>query len=177
MKQWFPLANLNSSLYLSHKWPQQCSVCSSGAFKFARLIPCCDVRYDFHLKSMFDSGHVFFISFVFIFAYWCPTRFHVVQDLLTLPGHPSFLVGFMLFFISFLYNALWIVVFPFVILRLSFVLYVLLWFTASYYPFVIFKLFPLKHAMFPIHENKQISNIKNNMLWYYAMIGGCDITI
>jgi hypothetical protein len=31
---------------------------------------------------MFDSGHVFFMSFVFIFAYWCPTQFHVMQDLL-----------------------------------------------------------------------------------------------
>jgi hypothetical protein len=75
---------------------------------------------------MFDSGHVFFMLFVFIFAYWCPTQFHVMQDLLTLPEHLGFLVGFMRSFISILYNVLWIVVFPFVIFRLPCVLYVLL---------------------------------------------------
>jgi hypothetical protein len=47
-------------------WPQQCSACRSGAFQFARLVPCCDVLYDIQVKSMFDSGHVFFMSFVFI---------------------------------------------------------------------------------------------------------------
>jgi hypothetical protein len=98
LKQGFPVAKLNSSLYLSHKWPQQCSVCRSGAFKFARLVSCYDVLYDFHVKSIFDSGHVFFMSFVFIFAYWCPTQFHVMQDLLTLPEHLGFLVEFMQFF-------------------------------------------------------------------------------
>ena len=98
LKQGFPVAKLNSSLYLSHKWSQQCSVLRSGAFKFARLVPCCDVFYDFHVKSMFDSGHVFFMSFVFIFAYWCPTQFHVMQDLHTLPEHRGFLVGIMQFF-------------------------------------------------------------------------------
>jgi hypothetical protein len=46
LKQGFPVAKLNSSLYLSHKWPQQCSVCRSGAFKFARLVSCCDVLYE-----------------------------------------------------------------------------------------------------------------------------------
>jgi hypothetical protein len=49
-------------------FPQQCSVCRSGAFKFVRLVPCSDVRYEFHVKSMFDSSNVLFISFVFISA-------------------------------------------------------------------------------------------------------------
>ena len=155
LKQGFPVAKLNSSLYLSHKWPQQCSVFRSGAFKFARLVPCCGVLYDFHVKSMFDSGHVFFMSFVFIFAYWCPTQFHVMQD--TLSEHRGFLVGSCISFIGFLYNVLWIVVFPFVIFRLPCVLYVLLWFTASYYPFGIFKLFPLKHVMFSVTKIKKVS--------------------
>jgi hypothetical protein len=48
--------------------------------------------------TMFDSGHVVLMSFVFIFAYWCPTRFHVVEDLLTLLEHICFLVGFMLLY-------------------------------------------------------------------------------
>ena len=98
LKQGSLVAKLMSSLYLCHTWSQQCSVCRSGAFKFARLVPCCDVRYDFHVKSMFDSGNVLIMSFVFIFAYWCPTRFHVVQDLLTLPEHTWFLIGCMLFY-------------------------------------------------------------------------------
>jgi hypothetical protein len=50
-------------------------VCRSGAFKFSRLVPSCDVRYDFHVKLMCDSGRVLFLLFVFIFVYWCPTRF------------------------------------------------------------------------------------------------------
>ena len=98
LKQWSFAAKLTSSLYLCHTWPQQGSVCRSGALKFARLVPYCDVRYDFHVKSMFDSGHVLLMSFVFIFAYWCPTRFRVVEDLLTLLEHICFLVGFMLLY-------------------------------------------------------------------------------
>jgi hypothetical protein len=90
LKKRFPVASLKSSLHLSHKWPQQCSVCRSGTFKFSRLFPCCDVRHYFHEKSKFDSGHVLFIAFIFIFGYWCPTRFDVVQDLPNFPEHPCF---------------------------------------------------------------------------------------
>ena len=113
LKQGFPVAKLKSSLYLYHKWPHQCSVWCSETFKFARLVPSWDVRYDFHVKSMFDSGHVLFMSFLFIFAYWCPTRFHVVHDLLTPPEHPCFVVGSCCSIISFLYNVLWVIVCPF----------------------------------------------------------------
>jgi hypothetical protein len=62
-------------------------------------------------------------------------------------------------------------------LSLTFVLYVL-WFTASDYPFVIFKqLFLLKHAMFSIQENKQRFNIK--IICYNTMqvLWEIDITI
>jgi len=106
LNQGSPVAKLKSSLYLSHKWPQQCYVCRSGEFKFARLVPCCDVRYDFHIQVMFNSGHVFFLSFVFIFAYWCPMGFHVVQDQLTLPMHLGFLVFCIMFYGS-LFFLLW----------------------------------------------------------------------
>jgi hypothetical protein len=90
LKKGLPVALLKSSLHLCHKWPQQCSVCRSGAFKCSRLFLCCDVRHYFHEKSMFDLGHVLFIAFIFIFGYWCPTRFDVVQDLPTFPEHPCF---------------------------------------------------------------------------------------
>jgi len=103
LTQGSPVAKLNSSLYV---WPQQCYVCRSGAFKFARLVPCCDVRYDFHIKVMFNSGHVFFLSFLFIFTYWCPMRFNVVQDQLTLPMHLGFLVFCIMFYGS-LFFLLW----------------------------------------------------------------------
>jgi hypothetical protein len=53
---------------------------------------------------------------------------------------------------------------------LTFVLYVILLFTASDYHFGIFKLFSLKHVIFSIQENKQRFNIKNNMLYYYVRI-------
>ena len=48
-------------------------------------VPCCDVRYDFRIKTMFGSSlptvgcrmvHVLFKLFVFVCAYWCPT--HIV---------------------------------------------------------------------------------------------------
>ena len=138
LKKRFPVASLKSSLHLSHKWPQQCSVCRSGAFKFSRLFPCCDVRHYFHEKSMFDSGHVLFIAFIFIFAYWCPTRFDVVQDLPTFRSTPAFKWGSCWMIISFLYNVLWIVICPFVIFHFTFVLSVL-WFTVSDYPYGIIK--------------------------------------
>ena len=49
---------------------------------FAFLIPCCEVRYDFRVKMMFDLSwlpvlqevHVLFMLFVFIYVYWCSTR-------------------------------------------------------------------------------------------------------
>ena len=49
---------------------------------FTFLIPCCEVRYDFRVKMMFDSSwlpvlqevHVLFMLFVFIYVYWCSTR-------------------------------------------------------------------------------------------------------
>ena len=49
------------------------------------LVPYCDIRYDFRVKTMFDScvltpicfveGSVLFMSIVFIYVFWCPTRF------------------------------------------------------------------------------------------------------
>ena len=154
LKQGFPVAQLNSSLYLSHKWPQQCSVFRSGAFKFARLVPSCDVRYNFHVQLMCDSGHVLFVSFVFIFIYWCPTRFMWCSICLPFRSTPVFQWGSCWYIISFLENVLWIVVCLFVLFLLPFVLCVLLWFTASDYPFGIFKLFSLKHVM-----SKKINNV------------------
>jgi len=47
-------------------------------------VPCCDIRYDFRVKTMFDScfltpisfveGSVLFMSIVFVYVFWCPTR-------------------------------------------------------------------------------------------------------
>jgi len=46
------------------------------------LVPCCDVRYDFSIKTMFGSSlppvvcrksHVIFILFVLVNVWWCPT--------------------------------------------------------------------------------------------------------
>ena len=52
---------------------------------FTFLVSCCDVSYDFHLKTMFGSslftfvmwggGSCFIYIVVFIYIYWCPTRF------------------------------------------------------------------------------------------------------
>ena len=47
---------------------------------FRFWVPCCDVRYNFHIKTMFGSSlppvvcskaHVLF---VFVYIYWCPTQ-------------------------------------------------------------------------------------------------------
>jgi hypothetical protein len=49
------------------------------------FVPCCDVCYDFHIKTMFGSSllpvvcrraHVLFTLFVFVYVWWCPT--HIV---------------------------------------------------------------------------------------------------
>jgi hypothetical protein len=58
------------------------------------------------------------------------------------------------------------VVCPFVIFRLTFVLYVILLFTYSDYHFGIFKLFSLKHVIFSIQENKQRSTLKQTFILY-----------
>ena len=51
---------------------------------FTFLVPCCDVCYDFRVKTMFDSsylpvcfvrGSFIFMLFVFMFENWCPTGF------------------------------------------------------------------------------------------------------
>jgi hypothetical protein len=47
---------------------------------FHVLVPCCDVRYHFRVKTMFVLipicvVHVLFKLFVFIYAYWCPSWF------------------------------------------------------------------------------------------------------
>jgi hypothetical protein len=134
-------------------------VCRSGAFKFARLVPSCDVRYDFHVKLMCDSGHVLFVSLVFMFVYWCPTRFMWCSIGWPFRSTPVFCgvhVVLSLVFCIMFYGSL------FVLFLLPFVLYVLLWFTTSDYPFGIFKLFSLKHVMFSVQENKQHFNIKHN---------------
>ena len=48
-------------------------------------VPCCDVRYDFRIITMFGTSlspvvcrrtHVLFTLFVFVCVYWCPT--HIV---------------------------------------------------------------------------------------------------
>jgi len=52
---------------------------------FTFWVPCCDVRYDFRIKTMFGSSlppvvcrrtHVLFTLFVFACVWWCPT--HIV---------------------------------------------------------------------------------------------------
>jgi hypothetical protein len=154
LKQGLPVATLKLSLYLCHKWRHQCSVCRFGVFKFAHFVPCCDVRYDSHIKAMCDdSGHVLFVSFVFIFVYWCSTRFMWCSICWSFRSTPACQWGSCCSIISFLCNVLWIVVWPFGIFLLSFVLCILLWFTTSDYPFGIFKLFSLKHVIWYYNLN------------------------
>ena len=59
--------------------------CALLLYFFTFLLPCCDVRYDFRITTMFGSSlppvvcrraHVLFTSSVFICAQWCPT--HIV---------------------------------------------------------------------------------------------------
>ena len=147
LKKRFPVASLKSSLHLSHKWPQQCSVCRSGAFKFSRLFPCCDVRHYFHessIRVMFYLLHLYLFSDTGVQRdlMWC----RICQ---TFQSTPAFNWGSCWMIISFLYNVLWIVICPFVIFHFTFVLSVL-WFTASDYPYDIIKLFSLKHVMFSV---------------------------
>ena len=49
---------------------------------FTVLVPCCDVRYDFHIKTMFSSslppvvfvgGLMSYCVFVYVCEFWCPT--------------------------------------------------------------------------------------------------------
>jgi len=48
------------------------------------LVPCCDLRYDFRVKTMFGSSslqvvlseiNALLTLFVFIYVFWCPTWF------------------------------------------------------------------------------------------------------
>jgi hypothetical protein len=48
---------------------------------FTFLVPCCDVRYEFRIKTMFGSSlplvvcrrdHVL-LCFVYVYVYWCPS--------------------------------------------------------------------------------------------------------
>ena len=145
LKQGFLVDKLKSSQYTCNNWPQQFSVCWSEAFKFVRLVPCCDDCCDVHVQSIFDLGHVLFMSFVFIFAYWFTTRFHGVEDLLTLPEHHCFFSGVHVVLSGyFLYYVLLIAGCPFVMFGLPYVWYVHLWFTDSDYHFCIVKLYTLK---------------------------------
>ena len=137
------MSKLKSSLHLSHKWPQQCSVCRSGAFNFSRLFPCCDVRHYFHessIRVMFYLLHLYLFSDTGVQRdlMWC----RICQ---TFQSTSAFKWGSCWMIISFLYNVLWIVICPFVIFHFTFVLSVL-WFTASDYPYGIIKLFSLKHC-------------------------------
>jgi hypothetical protein len=70
---------------------------------FAFRVPCCDVCYDFSMKTMFGSSlplvvcgwaHVLFASVVFVWAKWCPT--HIVLCFLLCSSSPcvSYVVSF-----------------------------------------------------------------------------------
>ena len=63
-------------------WDSCYSFVKLHVFKF--LVPCCDVRYDFRVKTMLGSSlfpfvlsrvHVLFMLSVFIYVYWWPTQF------------------------------------------------------------------------------------------------------
>jgi hypothetical protein len=163
LKKGFHVASLKSSLHLCHKWPQQCSVCRSGAIKFSRLFPCYDVAI-ISMNNRISIRVMFYLLHLYLFSdtavqrdlMWC----RICQPF---RRTPSFKWGSCWMIVSFLYNVLWIVIRPFVIFRFSFVLSVL-WFTASDYPYGIIKLFSLKHVMFSVEENKQRFNINNNIL-------------
>jgi len=67
LKQRFHVAKLKSSLDLCHKWPQQCSVCRSESFKFARLLPVlwCLLRFRRKNDVRFGSCFNYYICIYF----------------------------------------------------------------------------------------------------------------
>ena len=77
--------------YMSSPMPFCWDPCCSSVFRvillcfFTFWVPCCDVRYDFRIETMFGSSlspvvcrraNVLFTLFVFVCAEWCPT--HIV---------------------------------------------------------------------------------------------------
>ena len=73
-------------------------------------VQCCDVHYDFRIKTMFGSSllpvfcrraHVLFTLFVFVCVQWCPTRIFVLFVFVlclmypTIPVFPDFPFGFL----------------------------------------------------------------------------------
>ena len=168
LKQGFTVSKLKSSLYLSHKWPQQCSVCLSEAFKFARLVPPCDIRDDIRFGSSCISVICMYVRIL------VSNKMSCLAESANPIRSPDFKWGSCCYIISFLYTVLWIVVCPFVIFRFTFVLSVF-WSTATNYTCGIFKLFSIEHVMVSVQENKQRFNM--NILCYNTIYGLCDITM
>ena len=59
-------------------------------YVFIVLVPCCDVRYDVRIKTMFGSSlppvvcrrsHVLFMLFVFVCAQWCQIRLDYMSNM------------------------------------------------------------------------------------------------
>ena len=82
------------------------STCVSGVrvFDFVKihvsvfLVPCCGVRYEYHVNTMFRSSllpfvlsgvHVLLMLFVFIYVYWCTMRFPGQMMFVSLSSHTT----------------------------------------------------------------------------------------
>ena len=112
------------------------------------LVQCCDVHFDFRVKTMFSLK---------VYFYWCHLPLYtcrvtvtrrmslVEKELLSLPEHlNSHLVfnGFgVVQSLVFPYDVLKIIVCSFVLFLLHIALSVFIWYTASDYPFGIFIFF------------------------------------
>ena len=111
------------------------------------LIPCCDVRYDFHVKqcSVHLYSHLFCMSFVYYYVICYLLMYTgVQQDIhITWCSCRDFtrgILGLVFSIISFLCSVLYINLFVLFLLAIVFSFFPLR-FTASDYPFGIFKVF------------------------------------
>jgi len=99
---------------------------------FAFSVPCCDVRYDFHVKRCsirLDSHMCFVGGSCFIYVIFIYLRI-LVSNTISILDYVRVVPEHMIF--GFLSEVLWVVVCPFVLFLLVIVLSVL-WFAASYF--------------------------------------------
>ena len=73
----------NASCALNYKFLIFLGFCVILCCVFTFRVPCCNVRNDFRIKTMFGSSvpsvvcrrtHVLFTLFVFVYVLWCPTH-------------------------------------------------------------------------------------------------------
>ena len=124
------------------------SVSISTLYLITFLVPCCDIRYHFHIKMMFvftsyclqewscliyvvcdvcRSGHVLFTLFVLAYVQWCPTHIDYMSSMAYVlwdeetarPLHaPVICSGFWQVRVAHLFSFLCCFIFGFICLRL-----------------------------------------------------------